>query len=147
MGDHSKIEWTDATWNPIRARRRDTGKVGWFCTHASDGCTHCYAETLNHRLGTSIDYRAQDLAKVEIFLDEKMLKQPLRWRRPRRIFVGSMTDLFGEFVPDAMLDCIYAVMAMCPQHTFLLLTKRAGRMRDYLYGNKLQLQCSLGEGS
>lgn len=135
--DRTKIEWADASWNPIRARNRDTGKVGWFCTHASPGCGDhtgggCYAEAINRRLGTGVDYRAQDLAKVEIFLDEKMLKQPLRWRRPRRIFVGSMTDLFGEFVPDAMIDCIYAVMAMCPQHTFLLLTKRAGRMRDYI---------------
>ena len=135
--DRTKIEWADASWNPIRARNRDTGKIGWFCTHVSPGCGDstgggCYAETLNRRLGTGIDYRAQDLAKIEIFLDEKMLTQPLRWRRPRRIFVGSMTDLFGEFVPDAMLDCIYAVMALCPQHKFLLLTKRAGRMRDYI---------------
>lgn len=134
--DRTKIEWADSSWNPIRARNRDTGKIGWFCTHVSPGCGDstgggCYAETINHRLGTGIDYRAQDLAKVEIFLDEKMLTQPLRWRRPRRIFVGSMTDLFGEFVPDAMIDCIFAVMALCPQHTFLLLTKRAGRMRGY----------------
>lgn len=131
MGDKSKIEWTDASWNPIRARNRVTGKVGWFCTHASDGCRFCYAEVLNRRLGTGVDYRAQDLDKIEIFLDEKMLSQPLRWKESRKIFVCSMTDLFADFVPDESIDRIFAVMALAPQHAFIVLTKRAERMRDY----------------
>lgn len=73
--------------------------------------------------------------KVEIFLDEKILTEPLRWKRPRRIFVCSsvtMTDLFGDWVPDDGLDRIFAVMALRPQHTFRILTKRAERMRDYI---------------
>jgi protein gp37 len=132
MGDNSKIEWTDASWNPIRARDRVTGKVGWFCTHASEGCRNCYAESFNGRLGTGIAYRAQDLRKVELFIDDKILTDPLRWRRPRKIFTLSMSDLFGEFIPDEMIDRLFAVMALCPQHTFLPLTKRPERMHRYL---------------
>jgi protein gp37 len=132
MGDRSKIEWTDASWNPVRARNRVTGGVGHFCVHASEGCRNCYAERLQPRFMNPIRFAAQDRDKVEIFLDEKMLTQPLRWKRPRRIFVGSMTDLFADFVTDDMLDRIFAVMALCPQHTFQLLTKRPGRMRRYL---------------
>lgn len=131
MADNSKIEWTDATWNPIRARNRETGKVGSFCTHASEGCRNCYAERQNRRFGFGIDYRAQDLGRVEIFLDEKTLAQPLHWRRPRRIFVCSMSDLFGEFVPEEMIDRVFAVMAAAHWHTFQVLTKRAARMRGY----------------
>ncbi len=132
MADGTHIEWTDATWNPIRARDRETGKVGWFCTHASEGCRFCYAETFNRRLGTGIDYRAQDQDRIEIFIDEKTLAQPLHWRRPRKIFTLSMSDLFGEFIPDEMIDRVFAVMALAPQHTFQVLTKRAARMRDYV---------------
>ena len=136
MADNSKIEWTDASWNPIRARNVKTGMVGWFCTHASEGCRNCYAETINHRLGTGVDYLPQALkaGEVEVFLDEAMLTQPLRWKRGRRIFVGSMTDLFADFVTDSMLDRVFAVMATAPQHTFQLLTKRPARMRDYIEG-------------
>jgi len=137
MGDKSKIEWTDASWTPIRARNRATGKVGWFCAHASDGCRFCYAEVLNRRLGTGIDYRAQDLAKIEVFLDEKMLDQPLRWAKPRKIFVCSMTDLFAYFVPVDWIDRVFAVMALAPQHTFLVLTKRPARMRDYVAADRM----------
>ncbi|HEX5321149.1 MAG TPA: phage Gp37/Gp68 family protein [Stellaceae bacterium] len=132
MADGTGIEWADATWNPIRARDRDTGKIGWFCTHASDGCRFCYAETFNHRLGTGIAYRAQDAARIEIFIDEKILAQPLHWHRPRKIFTLSMSDLFGEFVPDALIDRVFAIMALAPQHNFLVLTKRARRMREYV---------------
>ena len=133
MADRSAIEWTDATWNPIRARNLATGKVGWHCEHASEGCRNCYAETFNEkRLGTGLPFKPGHRGDVEIFLDEKTLLAPLRWRRPRRIFVGSMTDLFGAFVPDEMIDKIFAVMALCPQHTFQVLTKRPARMRKYL---------------
>lgn len=136
MGSKTKIEWTagtdgspGASWNPIRARGAD-GKIGWHCVHASDGCRFCYAERINSRLGTRLPYQAQTV--VETYLDEKMLLAPLHWRKPRKIFVGSMTDLFGDWVTDDMLDRIHAVMALAPQHKFLLLTKRAERMRDYL---------------
>jgi protein gp37 len=135
------IEWCrnadgsqGVTWNPIRARHRETGKRGWFCVHASEGCRFCYSEWQNMKGGDSggngLAYAAQNLAKVEVYLDEKTLLAPLSWKKPRTIFVCSMTDLFGEFVPDAWIDRIFAVMALTP-HTFQVLTKRSERMRDY----------------
>lgn len=136
MSDGTKIEWTDATWNPIRARTISADgavKTGWHCVHASEGCRFCYAETFNRRLGTGFEYKPGHLNRdVAIFLDEKMLLQPLIWKRGRKIFVCSMTDLFADFVPDEMIDRVFAVMALCPQHTFQVLTKRPDRMRDYL---------------
>jgi protein gp37 len=73
MPHKTKIECTDYAWNPIRARSRATGKVGWYCEHASDGCRHCYAKTINHRLGMRIDFARQNRDRVEVFLDEKVL--------------------------------------------------------------------------
>lgn len=151
------IEWTHRpgtkgeSWNPIRARDRATGRVGWHCTHASDGCRNCYAERLNlnrrgFAFGTGLPYKpgyaqaagsaegatGAQTGRVEIFLDDATLAQPLRWRQPRTIFVCSMTDPFGAFVPDTMIDRIFAIAALCPQHTFIVLTKRSERMRHYL---------------
>jgi protein gp37 len=131
MADKTSIEWADASWSPIRARNRETGKVGWFCVHESEGCRFCYAEKINHRLGTGIDFKAQNRDKVEIFLDEKILAEPLHWRHPRKIFPNSMTDWMADFVPDEWRDRMMAVMALCPHHTFLPLTKRADRQRVY----------------
>lgn len=148
MSDRSKIEWTDASWNPVRATRinvRDGAtRTGWHCEHVSEGCRNCYAERINLRLGTGLAFKPGHLHRtddtveppvlhgdVSPFLDEKMLTQPLRWKRARRIFVGSMTDLFADFVTDDTLDRIFAVMALCPQHTFQVLTKRPARMRAY----------------
>ena len=149
MGDKTKIEWTDASWTPIRARYWEiqndgSGKerVGWHCEHVSEGCRNCYAEGMNLRLGTGLDFKPGNLYReekvgysngdVKLFLDEKLLIQPLHWKRPRRIFVCSMTDLFASFVPDEMIDRMFAVMALCPQHTFQILTKRPERMRQYI---------------
>lgn len=131
MADKSAIEWTDATWNPIRARNKKTGKVGWHCEHATTGCEFCYAEGFNKRLGTGLAFKPGHRKDVEIFLDEEMLTQPLRWKKPRMIFPNSMTDLFADFVPDEWIDRIFAVMALTPQHTYQPLTKRAQRMQDY----------------
>ncbi len=131
MADKSKIEWTDASFNPIRARNLKTGKVGWYCEHATTGCEFCYAEGFNKRLGTGLAFKPGHRKDVEIFLDQEMLTQPLRWKKPRMIFVCSMTDLFADFVPDDWIDKVFAVMALAPQHTFQVLTKRAARMRDY----------------
>ena len=132
MGSKSDIEWTDASWTPIRARNRKTGKVGWHCEHATTGCEFCYAEGLNKRLGTGLPFKPGHRDDIEIFLDETMLLAPLKWKRPRMIFVCSMTDLFADFVPDEWIDRVFAVMALCPQHIFQVLTKRAERMREYL---------------
>lgn len=135
MGDKSKIEWTDASWTPIRARNIKTRRVGWHCEHVSPGCEHCYSETMNmgmRGIGTGLPFKPGHRKDVEIFLDEQMLWKPLQWRRPRMVFVCSMTDLFADFVEDSWLHKVFAVMAACPQHTFQVLTKRAHRMSDYL---------------
>ena len=133
----TKIEWSDETWNPIRARNRETGRAGHFCVHVSPGCEGCYAAAMQARLfGNPIRYAAQDAEKVEIFLHDHALMQPLRWRRPRRIFVCSMTDLFYEGHSDDLIAQVFAIMAAAPQHTFQVLTKRPLRMlgfSDYAY--------------
>ncbi|RWO23308.1 phage Gp37/Gp68 family protein [Mesorhizobium sp.] len=134
MADHSSIEWTDATWTPIRARNRQTGKLGWHCEHDTTGCVFCYAEGFNKRLGTGLPFKPGHRKDIDIFLDEEMLTAPLRWKKPRMIFVCSMTDLFADFVPDEWIDRVFAVMALAPQHSFQVLTKRAKRMREYFSG-------------
>jgi|SRR5215469_6513865 len=89
MADNTKIEWTESSWNPIRAREKFTGTVGWHCEIITPGCQNCYAQGINRRLGTGASYLHSRKQDVEVFLDEEMLTQPLRWRRPRRIFVAS----------------------------------------------------------
>lgn len=128
MSDNTHIEWTDATWNPI------TG-----CSVVSAGCKHCYAMKLagtrlaHHpsRSGLTIDTKAGPVWTGEVRFNEHWLDQPLRWKRPRRIFVCAHGDLFHESVPDEWIDKVFAVMALAPQHTFQVLTKRPDRMRLY----------------
>jgi protein gp37 len=139
MGSKTSIEWTrdrngtaGATWTPIRARHKATGKLGWHCEHASPGCINCYSEVLNQRWGTGLPFKPGHRDDVGVFLDETMLLTPLRWAKPRKIFVCSMTDLFADFVPDDWIDRIFAVMALAPRHTFQVLTKRSARMRSYV---------------
>lgn len=143
MSDHSPIEWTDATWNII------TG-----CTLVSDGCRHCYAARLaatrlkNHPSRARLArLNAAGEAKFtgEVRFNEQWLDQPLRWRKPRRIFVCAHGDLFHEAVPDAWIDRVFAVMALAPHHTFQVLTKRSARMRDYFTGSGAYLRV-LGDG-
>jgi protein gp37 len=153
MAANSKIEWTDATINPIRARNRETGKPGWHCEKVSPACANCYSERLNIKPGatggTGLPYKPGHRDDIELFLHEHQLLQPLRWKRPRRIFVCSMTDLFADFVPDEWIDRVFAVMALCAgrktddqsviigykaHHDFQLLTKRPHRMRQYISG-------------
>lgn len=133
MGD-TKIQWTDKSWNPIRARDIKTDERGWFCEHVSEGCRNCYAETMNKNtyFGNGHPYAPSSLPSLELFLDDKMLQQPLHWREPRQVFVCSMTDLFARFVSDSWLDQIFAVMVLAPQHTFQVLTKRPERMLSYM---------------
>jgi protein gp37 len=137
MADNSKIEWTDATWNPI---------VG--CSVLSPGCTNCYAmrqapRTDELSIGAPWAGATGKLTQSSkggpvwtgaIRFVERRLDQPLRWRAPRKIFVNSMGDLFHENVPDEWIDRVFAVMALAPQHTFQALTKRAERMRNYCLG-------------
>lgn len=124
----TKIEWTEVTWNPI---------VG--CSLASPGCTNCYAMRFaGTRLGHVRKYdgltQPAKLGPVwtgELAFDEKALLAPLGWKRPRMVFVNSMGDLFHDRIPDEWIDRVFAVMALCPQHTFQVLTKRSARMRAY----------------
>ena len=130
------IQWTDETWNPIRARRTwpdGESLRGWHCERVSPGCENCYAETLNEkRFGTGLGYTRPSRDMVSIYLDERTLSQPLHWRKPRRVFVCSMTDLFGEWVTDEMLDRVFAVMALTPHITYQVLTKRPEQALAYL---------------
>ena len=132
MGAKSNIEWTDASWTPIRAKNLKTGKLGWHCEHDTTGCIHCYSEAMNLRLGTGLPFKPGHRKDIEIFLDEKMLQAPLHWKKPRMVFVCSMTDLFAEFMKDEWIDELFCIMEQCPQHTFQILTKRAARMQKYL---------------
>lgn len=128
MADDTKIEWADATWQPI------TG-----CSVVSPGCTNCYAMRLaggrlKHepsRAGLTAPSNAGPVWTGEVRSNRHWLDQPLKWQRPRRIFVCAHGDLFHEGAPDEWIDQVLAVMALCPQHTFLVLTKRAARMRAY----------------
>ncbi|MFG1370741.1 phage Gp37/Gp68 family protein [Xanthobacter oligotrophicus] len=132
MADRTGIQWTDATWNPI---------VG--CSLTSPGCTNCYAMRMaarieamqpgSHYAGTTMPGKVGPVWTGKMALaPDHILTQPLRWRRPRTIFVNSMGDLFHEDVPDEWIDRVFAVMAMCPRHEFQVLTKRSDRMRAYV---------------
>jgi len=121
MSDHSTIEWTDATWNPIRG-----------CTKISPGCAHCYAETFSERFRGVPGHPFEQ--GFDLRLVPEKLADPLRWREPRRIFVNSMSDLFHDEVPIAYIELVMRVMSAAHWHTFQVLTKRASRMRELLSG-------------
>ena len=140
----TKIEWTHRagtkgeSWNPIKARNKKTGGIGHFCTKVSKGCNNCYAANFQPRFKNPVRYAKQDADQVEIFLDETVLMQPLRWNKPRTIFVCSMTDLFYEGHPIEWLWRVWAVMALAPQHTFIVLTKRISHANTALV-NRLRM--------
>lgn len=125
MADKTKIEWSDATWNPI------TG-----CLICSTGCANCYAMKLaagrlRHHHSRAGLTTARGKWNGEVRFNQDWLYQPMHWQRPRRIFVCAHSDLFYEKVPDEWIDRIFAVMALCPQHVFQVLTKRPYRMMAY----------------
>jgi site-specific DNA-adenine methylase len=149
MGAETNIEWTGSTWNPIAAFTKHDlwvipgavsrtpiegwkfipkGTRGWFCTKVSPGCAHCYAEGINIRLGNGLSYIIRNLEHIEFRLVN--LEAPLRWQKPRRIFVNSMTDLFHEAIPMSMIAQVFAIMALANRHTFQVLTKRSN-MEDF----------------
>lgn len=139
----TKIEWTDFAWNPIRARNRETGEVGHYCQKISPACTNCYAAAFNvaqrhkrkdgqpGKSGTGLDFIPASLSKLDLFLDMDELLSPLRRKKPARIFVCDMTDLFLDANETGWIDMVFAVMGMASQHTFQVLTKRAKAMFDY----------------
>ncbi len=121
MSDKSTIEWTDATWNPVRG-----------CTKVSSGCAHCYAERFSERFRGVPDHPFEfgfDLRLVPAKLD-----QPRRWCRPRRVFVNSMSDLFHPQVPVSYIGEVGRVMSEVQRHTYQVLTKRHERMHELLLG-------------
>lgn len=119
MAEKSSIEWTDATWNPVRG-----------CTKISPGCAHCYAETFAER------FRGVKGHPYEQGFDPRLvpekLREPERWQTPKMIFVNSMSDLFHEAVPDGFIESVAHVMAQASWHTYQVLTKRPNRMRALL---------------
>lgn len=129
MAENSKIEWTDATWNPI------TG-----CSVVSPGCTNCYAMKLagtrlkhhHSREGLTIDSKAGPVWNGKVRLNKEWLPQPINWKRPRRIFVCAHGDLFHESVPFDWIDQVFGSIILSPQHTFQILTKRPERMQEYM---------------
>ena len=132
--DKTKIEWTDATWNPI------TG-----CSRVSAGCEHCYAERLagtrlkHHpsREGLTRETKHGPVWTGEVRLNETWLMQPLKWKRPRRIFVVAHGDLFHESVPDNWIGQVMEIMNEARHHTYQVLTKRPDRMASYLASSSL----------
>lgn len=123
MGDKSAIEWTDASWNPV------TG-----CTQISPGCDYCYALTFAERFRGVAGHPYEQGFDLKLWPER--LELPLRWRKPRRIFVNSMSDLFHELVPDDFIARVFAVMAETPHHRFQVLTKRPQRLRDLMLSDR-----------
>ena len=119
MSSQSKIEWTDATWNPVRG-----------CTKISPGCAHCYAETFAERFRGVAGHPYE--RGFDIRLVPEKLTEPLSWREPKMVFVNSMSDLFHDYVPDTYIVSVARVMILAKWHTFQVLTKRSDRMRDLL---------------
>ena len=132
MSGSTKIEWTDTTWNPVRG-----------CSIVSAGCTNCYAMKQAHRFagpggayeGLTTLTNGGPVWTGDVRLVPELLDAPLRWRKSRRVFVNSMSDLFHESVPDTFIDQVFAVMALCPQHAFQILTKRPERMLRWFQSN------------
>jgi protein gp37 len=147
VSDKTGIQWTDATWNPVRG-----------CSRVSEGCRHCYAErvaarfsgpghpyeglikTVREKKGLMVykePYRTEHRWNGVVRMVPEHLADPLRWRKPRRIFVNSMSDLFHEALDDEQIDRALAVMLLAPHHTFQVLTKRSARMLAYLSSDDL----------
>src|SRR4051794_5936600 len=119
MADKSKIEWTDATWNPVRG-----------CTKISPGCSHCYAETFAERFRGVPGHPYEQ--GFDLRLVPEKLAEPLRWSAPKMVFVNSMSDLFHKDVTDEYIEAVAEVMRKADWHTFQVLTKRSERLRDLL---------------
>jgi|SRR5579859_2307951 len=119
MSEFSAIEWTDATWNPVRG-----------CTKVSAGCKHCYAETFAERFRGVPDHPYQD--GFDLRLVPEKLAEPLRWRSPKKVFVNSMSDLFHERVPNSYIEQVVEVMLTGSWHTYQVLTKRAHLLSSFL---------------
>jgi protein gp37 len=116
MASNSKIEWTETTWNPVSG-----------CSKVSDGCLHCYAERMAKRLQAmgNLNYRNG----FNVTLHPQLVTAPLAWKKPRVVFVNSMSDLFHEDIPDAFIRQVFVTMRKAHWHTFQVLTKRSERLK------------------
>jgi protein gp37 len=129
MSEHSQIEWTDATWNPVRG-----------CTKITPGCDHCYAETFAERFRGVKGHPYEQ--GFDLRLIPGKLAEPLRWKTPKMIFVNSMSDLFHKDVPEDYAEAVCRVMERASWHTYQVLTKRSSRLRDMLR-TRLQFAAAL----
>ncbi len=129
----TNISWTNFTSNPLKYRYLD-GQTVWACVHASPGCQHCYAEALALRYARGKLFNVANMKEVEPFVDDKEIHKILTYKPAagKMCFLGDMTDIFGEWVPFELIDKIFAAMALRPDVTFQILTKRAERMREYI---------------
>ena len=139
MGKTS-IEWADHSINPLRARNIETGKTGHFCEKISAGCKNCYASKMQSPYLTQLEYVVENREKVDLFLEEKVLQEVLRRKKPTRYFWCDMTDMFLEDYHMEWIDRCFAVMALTPWHVHMVLTKRANRLlrwssRKFLAGD------------
>ena len=147
MAEHSAIEWTDATWPIVQG-----------CDYESPGCVHCYVPPLlwrhSHHPNPKISEPLADVVELrkgkpvftgKVALREDRMTWPMHWKTPRRIFVPSHGDLFHPAVPDEFIDRVFAVMALCPQHTFQVLTKRAARMRAYMSAERRDARARIAQ--
>ena len=121
MAEHSTIEWTDATWNPVRG-----------CTKVSPGCKHCYAETFAERFRGVPGHPYEQ--GFDLRLVPEKLGEPLKWQTPKMIFVNSMSDLFQNGIADEYIEAVARVMVKANWHTYQVLTKRSARMASLLRG-------------
>lgn len=129
----SLISWTNITANPIHLIREDGSHGGHWCQKVSPGCARCYAEAQNQsnyfKFASHLPYSGS--APENLIFDDKVMEKLIRMRSPERVFIGSMTDIVGEWVPDAWLDRAFAYMAIASQHIFQVLTKRPERIPQY----------------
>ena len=156
VGEHdmTKIEWCDETINPLQDKIKGASGRGYHCTKVSPGCTHCYAEGINRRFGNGLPF---DSRKAEFELIQSEIEKPMRWKKPKRIFVQSMGDLFHEDVPQKTIAGIMLMIAgfdsdamvrklnNWPEHQFIILTKRPKRMFDFFTSFKFQSGYSLSD--
>lgn len=134
MPTKTNIEWTDYSANLIRYRDRTTGRDVWACVKHSPGCKNCYAESLALRFGKGGPFTRAAMEKVEPYFDVEAANAILRSRKlaGQRVFIGDMTDVFGDWIPDELLTRLFTVFALRQDVTFQVLTKRPERMRTYL---------------
>src|SRR3990167_8814640 len=132
--NETSIAWTDYSSNPLRYRDA-AGKTVWACVHASPGCQHCYAESTAKRFHHGADFTMPNMRGLTPYLDEKELHTLLTSRKlaGKRVFVSDMTDLFGDWVTDDLLDVLFAHLSMRADVTWQVLTKRAARLYTYVY--------------